>query len=344
MNAALCQPPERAKPPTHGQCQIFPCLLSTATQALPTDDRLLALISFGAPAATLVPSGLPQVVVGLPQLGSASVIEVWRGQRPAVYGEQRGIRYADNGELLFGSLSLAATDVKSATATAYHQILGLLAETGYTHLQRVWHYFPDINEDDEGLERYQQFCLGRHQALAEAGYVFGTDLPAASAIGSEGGELCMYFIAARQPGHPIENPRQLSAYHYPRRYGPRSPSFSRAMLLPDGGGLFISGTASISGHTSVHTADIVGQCQETLANIRAILAQTTAGSSLHPSGQAAWKIYLRHAGHHATVRGLLTEALGPGAELLFLQGDICRSELLLEIEAVISLRDSPPVR
>ena len=35
-------------------------------------------------------------------------------------------------------------------------------------------------------------------------------------------------------GHAVENPRQVSAYRYPRQYGPQPPRFARAMLPPAG--------------------------------------------------------------------------------------------------------------
>src|SRR5213082_3849534 len=58
-------------------------------------------------------------------------------------------------------------------------------------------------------------------------------------------------------------------------YGSHSPLFSRATLLRQSGGLalFISGTASIVGHTSLHVGDTVAQTRETLANIEALRAE-----------------------------------------------------------------------
>jgi hypothetical protein len=58
----------------------------------------------------------------------------------------------------------------------------------------------------------------------------------------------------------------VSAYDYPRQYGPAAPSFSRAALTPDPL-LLISGTASIVGHASVHLGDVTAQLEETLANL-----------------------------------------------------------------------------
>ena len=100
------------------------------------------------------------------------------------------------------------------------------------------------------------------------------NVPAACAIGLVGGTLNIAFMAGTTPAVPVENPRQVSAYNYPADYGPRSPTFSRARAgLSEARILFISGTASIVGHQTVHPGDVVGQCRESMANIAAVLAE-----------------------------------------------------------------------
>jgi hypothetical protein len=87
-------------------------------------------------------------------------------------------------------------------------------------------------------------------------------VPAASAVGIADGPLDLCFFAGRgEPPLPLENPRQISTYDYPPQYGPRAPTFSRATLAQIGGQwtLFISGTASIVGHQSLHPDDILAQ-------------------------------------------------------------------------------------
>src|SRR3546814_7354125 len=71
----------------------------------------------------------------------------------------------------------------------------------------------------------------------------------------------VYWLAARTPGTPVENPRQVSAYRYPRQYGPQQPSFARAMLPPPGSAmpLLLSGTASVVGHATAHVGELLAQ-------------------------------------------------------------------------------------
>ncbi|MCK7496072.1 MAG: hypothetical protein MZW92_37815 [Comamonadaceae bacterium] len=110
------------------------------------------------------------------------------------------------------------------------------------------------------------------------------------------------------------------------------------MLAGSGGQrtLFISGTASIVGHETVHVGDAAKQLEETLANIDA-LSEQAARHGMPQSGPARQlflKAYLRHAEHFPAVQARLRQAFGPQARIVCLRADICRADLLLEIEGV----------
>ncbi|MBU2285069.1 MAG: hypothetical protein KKC85_01380, partial [Gammaproteobacteria bacterium] len=138
-----------------------------------------------------------------------------------------------------------------------------------------------------------------------------------------------------------ENPRQVSAYRYPPTYGPRSPTFSRAALAGIGGGdvaLFISGTASIVGHETVHLGDVRAQTEETLRNLGAVIdAANALATTKFDLSAIDCVVYVRHVSDVDTVRAVLGEALGRDAHTLtravYLEADICRQDLLVEIEA-----------
>src|SRR5690606_1728933 len=67
--------------------------------------------------------------------------------------------------------------------------------------------------------------------------------------------------------------RQVSAYRYPRDYGPQPPSFARAMLAHQAAvPLLLSGTASVVGHASAHAGNSSAQLAETCANLEHLLA------------------------------------------------------------------------
>ena len=155
-------------------------------------------------------------------------------------------------------------------------------------------------------------------------------MPAASALGSPAGPLALYFLAGRAAPECLENPRQVSAYHYPGQYGACPPSFSRATLVRHRGAtLFISGTSSIRGHRTVHEGDPAAQTRETLTNIATLLEQTR-GFTLE---DLAYKIYVRRPADLPLIRRELDATLGARARRVYLQADVCRSDLAVEIEA-----------
>ncbi|MEP6936283.1 MAG: hypothetical protein ABI988_20460, partial [Nitrospirota bacterium] len=281
----------------------------------------------------------PVVCLDMPQFTGPPLAEVWTSTLPVTYHQAEEIRCAMNDEVLFGTLQLEerpGTLLNILTYRAYQRLLAQVRALGYPHLLRVWNYFPHINRKSDGLERYQRFCAGRHQAFAECLSDFPRTLPAGTAVGTMSGPLNIHFLAARQPGTHVENPRQVSAYEYPRVYGPRSPSFARATLRPSisGSHLLIAGTASVVGHASVHIGEPYQQTLEILHNLNALITQTEQRHGITRGqwdGQALFKIYIRHPEHFETVRDILKEQLPSHTQVLYLQGEMCRSELLLEI-------------
>jgi len=302
--------------------------------------RMMGAVAFGAQRPPIASPDYPYVWVDMPVLNGETMFEVWTSAQPVVREDGEAIVSARNEDVLFGSVqSEPGVSLDAASYRAYCRIFDFIDGRGYGHLLRVWHYFPQINADDGGgLERYLKFSVGRHDAFAAKGRVIGQSTPAACALGSRDGPLVVYFLAAKRPGQVLENPRQMSAYRYPSQYGPRSPAFSRAMLMRPGGKplLFISGTASIVGHETLHIGKAKEQADETVANILAVMEQAQlAGSDFaRRKGDLLLKAYLRHADDLTVVRDCLIKAFGPEATALYLKADICRSNLLLEVEAV----------
>lgn len=312
---------------------------SVATCLAEHAGHVLGVIGFGAkPVALAAP--IPWVHV--PVLGEHDAsFEVWIGSGPVRDCGAGIITAATDGEVVFGSLQLeqhdgATLDVLSRQA--YTEIFAFLDRQGHRHLLRVWNYLPRINQPELGLERYRRFNLGRHEAYLHSGRnITEENVPAASVLGCGNGPMVIYFMASTSAGKPIDNPRQMTAYHYPEQYGPRSPIFVRAMLasFPGRQCLMVSGTASIVGHETVHKGDVRQQAQETLRNIRTLQQQA------YPDGPEACrqagmrlKAYVRHAQDIASIRECVEREFGPGQHTVYLQSDICRADLLVEIEGV----------
>jgi chorismate lyase / 3-hydroxybenzoate synthase len=323
-------------------------------------NNVLGVVGF----AKLPPIEWTQVPVTAcmtPGLGGAeNLCEVWRvGGVPDLLLENGSLQqgrahYRFCEELLFGSVTIdeesfdganapqsrpdGATALSQATKMAYREIFDVLTATGRRHLIRIWNYLPEINRETGGDERYRHFNSARQWAFRNSGRPTVGPMPAASAVGSPAGSpISIYFLAAREPPVMIENPRQTSAYYYPTKFGKHSPSFSRACVLSESAGtnLFVSGTASIVGYESIHQGDVAAQTHETIANIDALLdeANRVVGEDRYSLDGLRFKVYVRQPDDLGAIASALSASLRSCAPIVYLQADVCREDLLVEIEA-----------
>lgn len=319
---------------------------------VPVDAAALAALVYGAPAAG--GSGQAACLAGVPlavlQSASPLVHDRLQVNAPVTTGLTGRIRWAQAGQWLFGAIEAQGWDdhhpcppeqLADETEALYRELLDFLPRCGMPHFLRLWNYLPHINREDGGLERYRHFNVGRQRALLGAHSAAFEGAPAACALGTLEGPLCVRFLAGTRPAMAIENPRQVSAYHYPAEYGPVSPSFSRAALAEVGGGqlaLLISGTASVVGHATLHAGDWLAQLEETVRNLHAVIdvarQRSTANFTLTESHCV---IYVRDASLAAPVQAAFAQMIGPRSvaaqTALILHAEVCRSDLLLEIEA-----------
>ncbi len=300
--------------------------------ALSADDAL-AVISFGVPICEA------SATIPIRQLGPSPVAEIWRSSLPVTRGQCGGISFGSNGTVFLGTISGTGAQTDATTENLYRQIVETARRSGYPHLLRVWNHVGGINENERDLERYKRFSAGRHEALTHLGYA-REQFPAACAVGMNAPGVVVYFIASRVPGTQVENPRQVAAYDYPPVYGPRSPSFSRATIVRWDGEpmIFVSGTSSVVGHSTFHQGDVESQLDETLRNVEQIVCESAAraGRRATLDDLTIVKTYLRRAEDYEAVAARVTAAL-PRAQHLFLESDICRPDLLIEIEGVAQL-------
>lgn len=326
----------------------------TMTAAQPLHAERLSPEAWLQQAASTTPplGGLGWGCVGGPALASLHTpvlcaqgpwVDAWRSASKALRAGRSGVvHWQEDGHWAFGQLEVAEADIDLAETArrAYRDVFAALQDCGQPHMLRLWNYLPRINADGGGLERYRQFNIGRQQAFIDAGRDAFESAPAACALGTTGaqsGGLAIRFLAGRVPPRPVENPRQVSAYRYSTAHGPRAPTFSRAALADAGGGrvvLFISGTASIVGEQSLHPGDVIAQTEETLRNLQAVLHAAMARCSARFTlADLQSTVYLRHAADAPAVLALLSKAVPLAPAPRCVQADICRAELLVEIEA-----------
>jgi enamine deaminase RidA (YjgF/YER057c/UK114 family) len=312
---------------------------------------VLGIVRFEPEARCAPLLEVPTADVMLPVLhGGDGMVEVWRVAGPMQSGQHGRVQYRRQGRLLFAALSVEEQEFAprrstsgpsalwDATQTAYDELFAALGALGFEHPLRIWNFLPHINGSGALGARYWDFNGARQQAFRGARRDTGRNVPAASALGAQRtSPVTLFCIASATAPIALENPRQRSAWTYPAQYGPMSPTFSRACI--EGGPtptLFVSGTSSIVGHETAHAGDARAQVAETLRNLRALLAVANAqvGAQRFALERLSYKVYVRHPQDVVPIDAELRAQIGPTAPLLYLQADICRQELLVELEAV----------
>ena len=300
-------------------------------------ENTLAVFGFGNDAPR---SDDPRYLRVPLQPHGAAPFEVWRTHGPVTHGRDGDIAWATDGQLLFGAIEIDEREIgiEAAANVAYAQLTAFLGRSATPQLLRIWNYLDAITLGDGDAERYRQFCVGRARGLGDFD---ASRLPAATAIGRCDDQriIQIYWLAAREAGTPVENPRQVSAYRYPREYGKQPPSFARAMLPPPGGRmpLLLSGTASVVGHASQHEGELQAQIEETFANFDALLAAARQRAPALPEKfgpGTRLKVYVRDRSDLPIVAAALDQRFGDRVPRVLLHAAICRRELSMEIDGV----------
>ena len=213
----------------------------------------------------------------------------------------------------------------------YETLLNLIPRLDHQNLVRFWNCVPHINCGDGDLEVYKRFCAGRlagFQMADIADYQF----PAASALGHKSQRLTTHMLLSGFDVEHHENPLQINAFEYPPQYGKSSPSFARATQVFTSNQksmLFVSGTASIRGHETLHLGDVSAQTTLSIDNIEVLLKQANKVTD----DISSLRVYIRNADDVSVVMAMVNDRMPRGSRS-FLHADICRSVLLVEIECI----------
>ncbi len=228
------------------------------------------------------------------------------------------------------------------------------AGSDFEQVVRTWFYLGGITEIQDGVQRYMELNRARTDfyrdvqfgKLASGGGQPQGNYPASTAIGTAAAGVlagCLSLQTHRKDARLVhlENPQQTPAFAYHSRYSPRSPKFSRAMALKLGDYLttWISGTASIVNSESRHLGDIARQVEQTLENIEHLLAPESflaqgvpqAGARLEDLAKV--RVYLKRPEDFPRCKAICERRLG-AVPAVYSVADVCRPELLVEIEGV----------
>ncbi|TWU36014.1 RidA family protein [Novipirellula artificiosorum] len=242
------------------------------------------------------------------------------------------------------------------TTSVFEQLVTRLGRVNATFkdVPRVWLYQGNITDPEQGIERYRELNRSRtdffdqlqaegRMTVSDQGHVV---YPASTGIGMTGGGLTLSGMALQTDRKDVrlislENPQQTSAFEYAKSFSVKSPKFARAMAVMIGeyATIWVSGTASILDSESVHLDDIEKQTEQTIDNIEQLISPTNcerhglSGVGAELSDLAKVRVYVKRPEDFEKCRAVCERRFG-ALPTIYAFADVCRPELLVEIEGV----------
>lgn len=257
-------------------------------------------------------------------------------------------------ELLAGGLSsyMFPDNTRAAAEAAFDTVIQVLEKEKMSadDIVRQWNYIGNILQMKNNFQNYQIFNEVRSEYYQR--YRTLKRYPAATGVGMNHGGVII-DISAFQPAASVsliavKNPGQINAYEYGQQvlkgFSDKGkdvrnpPQFERGLLITGKGSsvFLISGTASITGQETVGTGDVEKQTIVTIENISVLSDPSRVGQLMENSGLPRKKYgflraYVKKQNDFATVRRIC-EKYFPDVPVSYIEADICRDDLLVEIE------------
>jgi len=246
-------------------------------------------------------------------------------------------------------------DIMQQSLDAFKLLQDILVEEKmeFSDIVRQWNYIEqitgiDINNNSTS-QHYQIFNDVRSKFYQLACFDHG--YPAATGIGMEYGGICIDFIAAKIQNKNsiigLKSPVQLDAYAYSKEvlaenntmsdFCRTTPKFERAKILitPENKWIFISGTAAIVGQASIPQLNVEQQTEMTIHNIMSLIStenlQKHGISHVEKASINHLRVYVKYKNDIQQVKDICLNYF-PQIPIAFAVADICRPELLVEIE------------
>ena len=340
--------------PANGICGVVVCGTSQEMEYHALLDNLKSAVyeSLGKQVpVTLIPQYL------LPKGGLSLDIYALDGATSARFEVRDGVCYGviegEQEKMLFVE-GVPAPDFGATVAEQSREVFvkldAILSAYGYEvdDIVRQWNYIGNIVACREGKQNYQEFNDARSSYYAKGAWKRG--YPAATGIGSTEGIVvgCIAFKKKSGEGiYPIDNPLQVAAHVYSKRVliddavnaVKSTPKFERAKLIETERGAicFVSGTAAIRGEESVDASSAKMQTIRTIENIEYLVSKENLvrfGSKPYDLNYVYLQVYIKHEEDYEAVRAVVEEHY-PQVAVVYSIADVCRSELLVEIEGIL---------
>ncbi len=315
------------------------------------------------PASTYVPQapcGGGQLAIELHAVASdgTAPLEIRRSGDRATRVRYDGLDWLMLGNIVPGESPVGSYE---RSKSAFAELDAELQKQNFQveQLLRTWLYQGHLVLPEGDTQRYKELNRARTDffesrnflaPLLPKHYQGPIVYPASTGIGADDVDLSVGGIALTTQRKdvfavPLENPNQTPAFDYGAVYSPQSPKFSRAMLLKSGEAvrIFVSGTAGITDSESRYDDDPEMQTRLTLENIEALVSGSNMrrhgidGFETGLSDFLSLRVYIKRPADAEAVRALC-EARCPNVPILYTVADVCRPELLVEIEGIAAPR------
>lgn len=343
----------------------FPEMVNELLSHLPKNEVILRLVFFGMPASNeqylerrlLLREKIRRLYgdrepalsyVAQPPLGAGLILEI-QSYSPGpnehvTFNHHEGTPYAlldtpDFRMLFAGGFQeeILLFNIHSQAVGAFRKIGGLMRKEGFpiNSIIRQWNYIERITDFDGPDQRYQMFNNARSEFYSTTRWDNG--YPAATGIGADLGGLvidldAIVFKNNTARALPIDNKLQVAAHAYSEKVleqaGKRktTPKFERAkrLITSDGEVTYISGTAAIRGEASLANVGLEQQLRITMENIAELISDGTI---------KVLRVYLKEASFYEEAKHLL-DNYQLNIPISYMCTDVCRDELLIEIEGI----------
>lgn len=254
-------------------------------------------------------------------------------------------------EIIAGGISSGhlKADAMKQSEDAFSMMGNILCEANAKKesIVRQWNYIENITGVGACGQNYQIFNDLRSE-FYDGGSWNANGYPSATGIGAASGGIIVDFnavVESKVDIFPIDNPLQIAAHSYSEvvlAEGSElksTPKFERGKAVSDDFGMifYLSGTAAIRGERSSLTDDARCQTIMTIENIQSLISveNQIKYHLKHPLkvNFCMLRVYIKRREDYTVIRKVVEEKFGE-LPVLYLFADICREELLVEIEGI----------
>lgn len=248
-------------------------------------------------------------------------------------------------------------DIQKQSEIAFEKMSAILINENlnFSSVIRQWNYIENIYNASKNngklTQNYQIFNDVRSKYYQEEEFENG--YPAATGIGMDVGGVIIDFIASSSSKnisvYSVNNPLQIDAHQYSEyvligevNNNKTSPKFERAKVVSNHivGDIYISGTAAIKGEETIKQNGIVAQTITTIENIKELITTDNLkknGIEIFNNSvtMSSLRVYLKNKYDLREAKELCEQHF-PNVSTLYLIADICRENLIVEIEGKAS--------